>query len=87
MAAITRDELLRLRRNRPFLPFRVYTKTGRAFDVLDPMNILIGDTIVSLTARSDPKDLYGDYGVDFGYDQLLRIEMLDPSLAFPEVGS
>jgi hypothetical protein len=77
MSAIQPDDLRKLRRAVPFRPFRVHTTTGEAFDVLNIMNILVGDTTVSLTARSDPTDFYGDYPVLFYYEQILRVEPLE----------
>jgi hypothetical protein len=83
MSAIQPDDLRKLRRAVPFKPFRVHTTTGESYDVIDIMNILVGDTFVSLTARSNPNDLYGDYPVLFYYDQLDRVEMLEQSPSTP----
>jgi hypothetical protein len=81
--AVTAEELRELRRKKPFQPFRVYTTTGEVFDVLDMINILVGESFVSLTVRKDPNDLYGDYSAYFDYDQLLRVEPLERSPASP----
>jgi hypothetical protein len=47
--AVTAEELRGLRRKKPFQPFRVNTTTGEVFDVLDMINILVGEETVSLT--------------------------------------
>jgi hypothetical protein len=81
MSAIQPDDLRKLRRAAPFKPFRVHTTTGEAFDVRDPINILVCDEFVMLPFRSDPSTLYADFSVRFYYDQLERVEPLLPSSA------
>jgi hypothetical protein len=74
MTAIRPDDLRRLRRAEPFQPFRIYTTQGEVFEIREPINILIGETFLSVPVRSDPNDLYGDYAAHLYYDQLLRVE-------------
>jgi hypothetical protein len=83
MAAVGQDDLLRLRRNKPFQPFRVHATTGEAFDVLDATEIGVGETIVVPPVRSDPNTVFADYGVSLPYEQLVRVEPLPDSVLPP----
>ena len=80
MSAVTAEELRQLRRRKPFQPFRVHLKNGETYDVLNDLEILVGNVALSLTVH-DPKDSDNDYPVCLEVGQVIRIESLDLSLA------
>jgi hypothetical protein len=77
--SVTQEELLRLRRQEPFQPFRIHTKRGEMFEIRDTINILVGEWAVVVPVRSNPEDLYGDYGIPVEYNQIVRVETMEPA--------
>ncbi len=83
MSAALKEELRRLRRQEPFQPFRIYTKRSEVFEIRDPVNILVAEWVVVVPVRSDPNDLFGDYGASVPYEQIARVEMMGVAPAAP----
>ncbi len=74
MPVIQAEEMRRLSRQEPFQPFLIRTRAGEVFEILDPMNILVGDTVVVVPVHGNPADLYGDYPAEVEYDQIAGVE-------------
>ncbi|HVS36533.1 MAG TPA: hypothetical protein VMS17_13295 [Gemmataceae bacterium] len=81
--SVTREELLRLRRQEPFQPFRIHTTGGEVFEIRDTINILVAEWVVVVPVRSNPDDLFGDYGASVPYEQIARVEMMGAASAAP----
>jgi hypothetical protein len=78
MSAAMREELVQLRRRKPFQPFRVHLKNGETYEVRDSSEFLVGDVALVLPVRH-PTDPDKDYGASLSVDQVVRIEPLEPS--------
>jgi hypothetical protein len=79
------DEMLRLLRQKPFVPFRVFVSDGRVYDVLHPRMNLLADTYI-LIGRPVP-DLKPPSGAPLEqvrFDKIVRVEMLPPELSLVE---
>jgi hypothetical protein len=72
------EELRQLRRRQPFRPFRVHINNGETYDVLDSLEFLVGDVALVLPVH-DPHDSDKDYPVCVEVDQVVRIELIEPS--------
>ena len=79
MSVNQKEELRQLRRQEPFQPFRIHTKRGEVFKIRSPINILVGEWAVVVPVRTNPEDLYGDYGIPVEHDQIARVEMMSPT--------
>ena len=77
--SVIQEEMRRLRRQEPFQPFRIHTKRGEVFEIRDPVNMLAAEYVVVVPMRSNPDDLFGDYGLPVEYDQIARVEMMGPA--------
>lgn len=78
MSAAIVEELRQLRRREPFHPFRVHADGGRTFDVLDPLEYLVGDFLLVLPVR-DPQNSDKDHPACIDVNQVGRIELLEPA--------
>jgi hypothetical protein len=72
------EELRQLGRRQPFQPFRVHINNGRIFEVRDSLEYLVGDVALVLPVH-DPHDPDKDYPVCLDVDQVVRIELIEPS--------
>jgi hypothetical protein len=72
------EELRQLGRRQPFQPFRVHINNGRTFEVRDSLEYLVGDVALVLPVH-DPHDSDKDYPVCLEVDQVVRIELIEPS--------
>ena len=52
MSATMAEELRQMCRREPFQPFRVYTRSGETFDVLDAYECLVASQAVVLPVRT-----------------------------------
>jgi hypothetical protein len=73
------DELRRLKRQRPFKPFRVHLQDGRIYEARYPNLILVSDGHITigfpLPGDPDPEPLY-DKTVSVPYWYITKVELL-----------
>lgn len=82
MAATMAEELRQMCRRDPFQPFRVCTRNGETFEVLDPYECLVATQAVVLPVRMpDLIDANAGYPAFVELDQIVRLERISrPSL-------
>jgi hypothetical protein len=82
MTSTMAEELRQMCRREPFQPFRVHVKNGKRFDVLDPLECMVGEIALVLPVH-DPVDSDRDYPAFLDVYQVVRVE---PITATPTNG-
>ncbi|MGI8982396.1 MAG: hypothetical protein ACR2FY_24455 [Pirellulaceae bacterium] len=74
---MTKDEVLRLWRQRPFQPFRIITVVDEAIDVWHPRLMLVAGNMLTI-GQPDPKEPppAASDGTWLGFEDIARVEPL-----------
>jgi hypothetical protein len=68
---VTQDQLMELRRRKPFVPFRITARDGRSIEVNEPLMFAFNEIMV-LVAKE------GGGHTTFRQDEIASIDMLTP---------
>jgi hypothetical protein len=76
---MSREEVLKLWRQRPFVPFRIVTVVGERINVWHPNLLLPGGNMITVGQPdpSGPPPLARD-GTWLGYEDIARLEIIEP---------
>lgn len=74
------NQLLRINRQQPFVPFRLYLSDGAAYEVRHPDQLMLGGwfAFLGLPASDQPGGLF-DRWVNFDPLHVVRVEPIAPS--------
>jgi hypothetical protein len=82
---VQREDLRRLLRQRPFVPFRIHLKDGRVFEIRYPDVNLLGERVIDIgIPEPDKEDPFAQYWVFVFFTQIDRVVVEEP--AAPKVG-
>ena len=79
---MTHEEMQRLLRQKPFVPFRVFVNDGRVCDVRHPRMTLLAPAYINIGVPApDLKPPISDHSEHVRLKNIVRVEMLPPEMS------
>lgn len=73
------EEIQKLRKAKPFVPFRLHTENGQSYDIHDPEFLFVSKAIVCIGLAADSQGELPESGTWVTPANIKRVEMLGPA--------